>query len=451
MLTVTELAPHVNQAPRRDFQPDDIGTDPRRIQILSGSKIDPDRDSIQREAPEYLGTDAEIISRASRVHLKALPLPDKPIGRSSDDNRPYPDIGPRGSARQGSVLMRTPEQVREQLHQDELSRQLRGLDRKDWDAIERKILDDFAGRRLLEKIEGQVERAIAFERKALGLPPEPKPGLVEPERKPIDPDKRPDEVDDSVSPLLPTGPSSLLGNKGDIEKHPCERPRRIGFRHIELSLERVKLVRCRSCEPCRTHRRERLTGELVYAIQRWSGETRVRVVDAGGWPAVKKQLQRQRRQRVASGGTGAILAADGELRHVSIPLADGRRMLFTEADIEGDVVDVADTAALRALMADAIKSMSTAPHARVDGSSGWRMAESPNVPRKKEWERISETKKTFSEIVKVLEAEGIEIDGRGCYSVAHLSNVGRCHLHWLLGYVTAQSTREWSPPVRRAA
>jgi len=78
----------VNHDAGDEFTPEQFGTDPLRIQILSGSKTDPDRDPIQREAPEYLGTDP-IISRASRVHLEALPLPEKPIGRSSEDNHLY--------------------------------------------------------------------------------------------------------------------------------------------------------------------------------------------------------------------------------------------------------------------------------------------------------------------------------------------------------------------------
>jgi len=137
---------------------------------------------------------------------------------------------------------------------------------------------------------------------------------------------------DPMSQLTPIENASSV--KCDTDEHRCASPRWIGQYSSTLGRARSIPGRCGQCFECSLWHRAKRLSRLLDGLRNWSRCEMVMCTDKAAYRALTKRLERMRE-------------SGDDLAHVSIPYPDGARLVLTEAEIGGEVLDTAP-AALRA-------------------------------------------------------------------------------------------------------
>lgn len=230
-------------------------------------------------------------------------------------------------------------------------------------------------------------------------------------------------------------PSSSRVNS-EIDPHLCTNVRWKGCYSEQLAGFYAAPRRCRRCVECSLWLSDKRLGRLFGGVSRWARAELTRV-EAGERDTFRKQVK---------------AAGDG-LAYVSIPYADGSRAVLTEAEVDGEVVDLSPSA-LMARLKQLLVGASTGKRARIDGSRNWEKnepepdtgeagAQKAERPHPVVWQDLGETKMPPAEREKEARRWGCVPDrsrsGRVVWSVAHLSALDRERLWWCLGFREAAS------------
>jgi len=243
-------------------------------------------------------------------------------------------------------------------------------------------------------------------------------------------------LDDDVSELSHEG--SSYGDNPDIETHRCTALRWIGQHHKQLGRSRSIPGRCWHCVACSLWHRAQRLGRLFTGLLRWERVEMVRTETPAEYEALTRRLRRLRER------SGLDLA------HVSIPYQDGARVVFTEAEVSGELVDTAPKALLSRLET-LLVGVSSDKKARIDGSKNWEkndVVEKSDAAQKKKsapkWEKVGETTTPPAQQEKIYRRFGCKPveqkrplgrrPGPVEWDVSHLSELELEKLWWSLGF-----------------
>ena len=212
-------------------------------------------------------------------------------------------------------------------------------------------------------------------------------------------------------------------------EHRCSSPRWVGM--FAPSLRHLRSIggRCGICLNCKAFARTQRESRLFTGMSSWDRVEWVMCADLAAYKALKKRLERMRAD------SGQVLA------HVSIPYPEGARLVFTEAEVGGEVLDLAGDA-LKTRITKGLSGAADTKGARVDGSKNWRKSEAkagkargPSI-----WFKVGEGKKNPEEQAEIYKRFGVlqvattKNQRFISWDVSALSDIELQQLWWALGW-----------------